>query len=305
METIYSIKGVAAKIYSRYENYILPVFKFILTLITLLFVNSNIGFMNKLKNPAIVLIVALLGSFLPMNASVILITLIITAHLYELSLECAVIALFVFMIMFIIYFRFSPDDSAAVLLTPICFFLKIPYVIPVIMGLAGSPLSCISVACGVVTYYIIDYAKTNASSIGTGSSFELTNAISGFKTVINGMLKNDEMILMIAVLALTTVVIYIVKRLEVNHAWKIAIVGGSIIEIIILIGGNAVLDTSVSVGFALISVILSIIIGLIMEFFMFNVNYSKAENVQFQDDEYYYYVRALPKVYVDDEPDED
>ncbi|MCR4741151.1 MAG: hypothetical protein K5886_12940 [Lachnospiraceae bacterium] len=304
METLYSLKEEVAKIYSRYESYILPVIRFVLVLITMLLINKNIGFMSKLKNPAIVLIVALLGSFLPMNASVILIAIIITAHLYELSLECAVIALFVFMIMFFIYFRFSPDDSAAVLLTPICFFLRIPHVIPVIMGLSGSPLSCISVACGVVTYYIIDYAKTNAKAIGTGSSPELTQAISGFKTVINGMLKNDEMILMAAVLAITTVIIYVVKRLEVDHAWKIAIAGGSIIEVILLIGGNSILDTSVSVGFALVSILLAVLIGLIMEFFMFHVDFSRAENVQFQDDEYYYYVRALPKVYVNDS-DED
>nr|MCR5107022.1 hypothetical protein [Lachnospiraceae bacterium] len=237
--------------------------------------------------------------------SVLLIILIIVAHLYELSLEVAVIALFVFMIMFVVYFRFSPNDAAAVLLTPIFFFLKIPCVIPVIMGLAGSASSCIAVACGVVTYYIMEYAKKNHSSISAQGSLELTNAISGFKDVINNMLKNDDMILMAAALALTTVIIYVIKRLEIEYSWKIAMVGGSVIEIIVLIAGNVVLDADVSVGLVIVGMILGLIIGLVMEFFMFNVDYSRVENVQFQDDEYYYYVRAIPKVYLDDEQDDD
>ena len=32
-----------------------------------------------------------------------------------------------------------------------------------------------------------------------------------------------------------------------------------------------------------------------LEFFVFNVDYSRTEHVQFEDDEYYYYVKAVPK----------
>ena len=37
---------------------------------------------------------------------------------------------------------------------------------------------------------------------------------------------------------------------------------------------------------------------MIVEFFAFHVDYSRAEKVQFEDDEYYYYVRAIPKITV-------
>ena len=33
-----------------------------------------------------------------------------------------------------------------------------------------------------------------------------------------------------------------------------------------------------------------------MKLFFFSVDYSRTENVQFEDDEYYYYVKAVPKV---------
>lgn len=34
----------------------------------------------------------------------------------------------------------------------------------------------------------------------------------------------------------------------------------------------------------------------LIEFLCFNLDYSRTEKVQFEDDEYYYYVKAVPKV---------
>ena len=42
--------------------------------------------------------------------------------------------------------------------------------------------------------------------------------------------------------------------------------------------------------------ILSTGIGFLIEFLCFNLDYSRTEKVQFEDDEYYYYVKAVPKV---------
>jgi len=35
-----------------------------------------------------------------------------------------------------------------------------------------------------------------------------------------------------------------------------------------------------------------------VQFFKFNLDYSRTEKVQFEDDEYYYYVKAVPKMTV-------
>ena len=36
----------------------------------------------------------------------------------------------------------------------------------------------------------------------------------------------------------------------------------------------------------------------LVQFFRFNLDYSRTEKVQFEDDEYYYYVKAVPKMTV-------
>ena len=263
-------------------------------LFSLIIINSNVGFMNRLKNPAIVLIVALLSSFLPLNVMILLAGLFIILHMYALSLECAVIVGLVFLLMFVLYFRFTPKDSIAVILTPVCFALKIPYVMPLSMGFVGGPLSCISVSCGVVVYYILNYVKNNSEQLA--GSEEAENAMSGFKYVIDSLIKNDTMILMVIAFSVMVVLVYMIKRLSVNYSWRIALGAGAIVGLLIVLIGSASMDADISAVGAIFGTLVSALLVLVLQFFIFNVDYSRTEYVQFEDDEYFYYVKAIPKL---------
>ena len=40
------------------------------------------------------------------------------------------------------------------------------------------------------------------------------------------------------------------------------------------------------------------VIAFVIQFLFFNLDYSRTERLQFEDDEYYYYVKAVPKAFV-------
>ena len=148
MTTLLVAKQYMKLFYSKYEIYITPFLKFLLSFISLMLINSHLGYMAGIDRMSIVLIVALMCSFMPTNFIVIMAALFTLLHLYAFSLECTIVIGAAFMLMFLLYFRFSPKDTAVVVLTPICFLLKIPYVMPISMGLIGTPASAVSVACG-------------------------------------------------------------------------------------------------------------------------------------------------------------
>ncbi|MDE5892093.1 MAG: hypothetical protein K2H45_04110, partial [Acetatifactor sp.] len=62
--------------------------------------------------------------------------------------------------------------------------------------------------------------------------------------------------------------------------------------------GDLVYDTNLSLGLAVLGSIVALVIAKILEFFRFCVDYSRTEKVQYEDDEYYYYVKAVPKMSV-------
>lgn len=297
MTTLLEIKERIVSFYSRFEAYVNPVLKFLVMLFTLIAINSNIGFMSKLKNPAIVLIIALLSSFMPINVMIVLAAIVIVAHMYALSLSCAVVVGLVFVIMFVLYFRFTPKEAIAVLLMPICFAIKIPYVVPLAIGFVGGPLSCISVACGTVTYYMMFYAKKNSEAYMGSEGME--SAMTGFKYVIDTMLKSDTMILTVIAFCVTIVVVYVIRRLSINYSWYIALGFGALLDALILLIGSAALDTDISAIGVILGTIVSALIVFGLQFFIHNLDYSRIEHVQFEDDEYYYYVKAVPKISLD------
>ena len=299
MESLLIVKQQLTRFYTRFEAYIVPVLKFLAMLFALIFIGSSVGFMSKLKNPAIVLILSLLCSFMPTNVIVLLAGFVIVAHMYALSLECAVVVLFIFIIMYALYFRFTPGDAIVVILTPVAFAMHIPYVIPLAMGFVGSPISCISVGCGTAVYYILHYVSEHQDALSSGgglSDIDVESMLGGFKTVIDGILKNDVMIAMIVTFAATIIAVYLIRRLKINYSWQIALGAGIITCFVVLLVSSAVLDADIGIGGAILSLFFSAIIVLVLQFFIFNVDYSRAEYVQFEDDEYYYYVKAIPKI---------
>ena len=293
MSSLLEMRERLRNFYSKYEVYITPLFKFILALVSLMCINGSIGFMDRLNNIVIVLVVALMCSFLPMNFIVLASAGFVCAHLYTVSLECGIVAIAIFLLMFILYFRFSPKDTAVVLLLPLCFAIKIPYVVPIAVGLLATPASVVSVGCGTMVYYLIQYIKDNSSAINTLDADD--GAVAKFRFVIDGILNNKEMLITIVAFAIVVIVVYLIRRLSVDHAWTIAMAVGAVLGIVVLLIGDLAYDTHISIGGLIVGTVISLLLAKVLQFFCFNVDYSRTEYVQFEDDEYYYYVKAVPK----------
>ena len=279
---------------SKYEIYLKPIGKLILALVTLMTINGKIGFMQKIDNISVVLIAALMCSFMPTNFIIVVAALFVLLHLYALSIECAAIGLVLFLVLFLLYFRFSPKDTLAVVLTPICTAMGIPYVVPLTMGLVGTPASAVSVACGVMSSFI-KHISDSATAI---SSMETEDMAAKFRFVIDGLINNKEMMLMIVAFSVTIILVYFIKRLAIDYAWTIAIAAGALADMMILLVGDLIFDTNGSIAMLIIGTIISVLAAKVVEFFVFSVDYSRTEKVQFEDDEYYYYVKAIPKINV-------
>lgn len=295
MTTLLVVKQILMTLYSKYEVYITPFLKFILALISLSLINSRLGYMETIDRLTVVLIAALMCSFMPMNFIVVMSALFTMLHLYAFSLECAAVIGVGFLLMFLLYLRFSPKDTLVIVLLPVCFLMKIPYVIPLAMGLVGTPASAVSVACGVIAYYMIHYVTQNVSVIAGMSGEEM---VARFRFVIDGLLNNKEMVVTIMAFAITVILVYMIRRLSIDFAWTIAMISGVVVDIMVLLVGDLMFDTNVPLFGMIFGNIISFMLVLILQFFVFNVDYSRTEKVQFEDDEYYYYVKAVPKVVV-------
>ena len=302
MTQLLEIREKIKLFYSRFESFILPVVKFLLAFIVLNTLNGKMGYMTQLEgriaqldNIAVVLIVSLMCSFLPVGAIIFFSAVFSLLYMYALSMEVALVGLCIYLVLFLLFFRFSPKDSLVVVLTPLLYTLRIPYVMPIAVGLVCGPASIVSVVCGIGVYYLLLTVTDNAPAISTmGDSL----ATAKLRLVVDGVLRNREMLVMIAAFAITALAVYLIRRLAIDYSWTIAMVSGALINIVILLIGDLIYDINISLGGVLLGTLPALAAAKVIEFFRFCVDYSRTEKVQFEDDEYYYYVKAVPKMTV-------
>lgn len=296
MTNLLEIKDRLIRFYSKYETYLFPVVKFIVAIVLFTVINMNIGFMEKISRFPIALILALVCAILPVNATIWLAAFVVLADMYALSMEVAVTTLVLFAALFFLYFRFAPKDGFAAVLTPVCFKLNIPYVMPIGCSLLRDAYSVVAIICGTVIYYFLDGIHQNSGTLkNVVADGETAATTSKFDISVGQLLSNKEMYLVIAIFTITAIVVYLVRRLEVEHAWTLAIISGVLIEVVGLFAGYLVLNVSGKTLGLLIGNILSLLISFVIQFLFMNLDYARTERVQFEDDDYYYYVKAVPK----------
>lgn len=181
-----------------------------------------------------------------------------------------------------------------VILTPICFQLHIPSVMPVAAGLLRRAYSFVAIICGTLLYYFFDGIRQNASALAEvvdkkGQSTTKLNVTMG------QLLDNKEMFIVMAIFVITTLVVYQVRRLKINNSWTVATIAGGLIQLVALVVAYLVLGLPEKIIWLVLSTVVAIFAGVVIQFIFMNLDYARTENVQFEDDEYYYYVKAVPK----------
>lgn len=290
------LKDKIVNFYNEHGALVRPVIRFLVTFVAFTLINSHIGYLEILDNQLMLLVAAIVLSFVPWSLIVVVFSGMVIANLYALTLEIAAVVLVLMIIMFLLFFRFSPRDGIFILLIPIAFYLRVPYVIPIAAGLMCSPASIVSVSFGTIVYYILNVVETNETAISNISSDKASTA--GIGTVVSMITGNKEMILTVVVFAIVLLIVYAIRRKSIDHAWMKAILIGGTVEFAALHVGSLILNTKVSILWLVIGTALSLLIAVILQFFVFSVDYTRVEHTQFEDDEYYYYVKAVPKLNV-------
>ncbi len=295
MTSVLELREKLRDFYGKYEVYVVTCMKFVLAFIAFWLINSKMGYMEKLDNLAIPLMLALLCAFLPINGSVMIGALLILLHLWSLAMEVCLVAVGLFILMFFMYYKFASKNGYSTLITPIMCSFHLPEAVPVSMGLLRGPSAYLSMVCGVITFY---YIKGVQNNIGNFTVIDDKEKISKVTMALEVLTKNYEMFLVIAVMCITALTVYVIRRMNISHAWRVAIIVGNAVQLALLTIGYLLMENGSEIPWVIGGIVLSTAVSLLLEFFLYNLDYSKVERVQFEDDEYYYYVKAVPKVYL-------
>lgn len=280
--------------YQRYDAYVTPAVKFIFAFIVFQTINREIGYDSRISAP-VVLVLSLLSAFTPSAIMVLTASLIAVLHVYFISPILSIIIILILLIVYFMFARYTPKQGYVLLAIPILFALKIPYIIPILLGLVSTPVAIIPTGCGVIIYFLFLVIKA-AVSMQVNMSVE--DILQLYKYVIDNMVNNKQMIMTIVIFALILLVTYFVRKLSFDYAFEISIAAGALTSILGFLVSDLILNKSDEILSMILGTIVSAGIVYLIHFFKLTLDYSGVEHAQFEDDVYYYYVKAVPKVTV-------
>lgn len=291
MSSLLAIRDSIRDFLRKFDEITTPLIHFVLAYIMFASINSLFGYSEFLSRGIVVFLLSVICALVSSPVVVLLGGLDIAVHCFSVSVDVGILFVLFFIVMFCAYMRMFPDSSFALALVPILFLWHMPYAAPVIIAIFAGFAGAVPAAFGVAIYYFGQYVGEAHKEIMAAVDPEFQ----GYTYIVNHMAKNKEMFLFMIVFALVVMLTALLHRMSFDYAWYVAIAVGSICTILFFLVCGMALDVEVSMGGMILGVLLGGLVATIVQMCKSVADYAHKESVQFEDDDYYYYVKAIPK----------
>lgn len=198
------------------------------------------------------------------------------------------------------YSRLAPEKSMLILAVIIGFHFKQPYAVVLFAGLYMGVSSIIPVTIGTFIWNFIPVFQNLMKTATVSETVDIMELPSTFLSVIDPLyaaLTSDfGWIYYSFVFAMGIMGVYFISRLTINFVKEIAIAVGGFILIFGMAVGLNVVSIPIGLGSVIISVFFAIIIIEVVSFLDIALDYNEVKRVQFEDNDYYYFVKVVPKI---------
>lgn len=278
--------------YVAYEKVIKWFVHFLGVLILLFLAAAQFGYEEKFKNPLILFGVSFIGAFTTDCIRVLLVFLFTAVQIYFLSPVLAVVAFLAGGILFFLLLHYDSDSLLAAALIPFLLWCKLPCFAAILLGLFFTPVGLFSAISGVIFYYVLHSIKLCEKVVEAGT-VELFGLL---KQAGDNIVYNHELYVVTAMVCIVLLVTYLFRRSQISYSFELGIVFGTVSSMVVLFMGNLLAECDFAIGYIVVGSVLSGIAAYVVHFFHMVLDYGTIEEVQFEDDDYFYYVRAVPKM---------
>ena len=295
MEQLYYYRQVLRKYFAEYGNYAEIAAKALVMLAALLTINAHFGEVALLGRTATVAGLSLLAGVLPWGFVPFFAGTVLLAELASFSLEAAVLFLTALVVVCVLFYLTLPRSAVVLVLLPVLMAWKIPYAVPILVGLTAPVTGFVAAASGAALYGLLALFSRSAAFL---TDPESGTFVEHLLYLLKSVVADRELLLSVLSCALTTLVVWLIVRLSVDYIEYIAIGVGVVLQAVILLLGSRTLGVAVDPMMLVLGSLLAVVLAAVYEFFHQALDYRRKERVRFEDDEYVYYVKAIPRVVV-------
>ena len=253
-------------------------------------VSTYFGYSDFLSNNWIIVGVSLVCCFLPMSAGALVLGVYIVLQLLSLAMDIAGTVLLLFALAYIFAGSYQAKHFLHFGGIAALYQVHIPFLAPLWGGLFGGMQEvCTIIAGSTISYYLKLVRDASPQLLSTDEPISSLN-------ILQGMFSNPMFYIFLTAMITMFVIISFVRNLSIPHSWLVAVFVGTLAEFVIMTGGYIFIDGRERIPELAVTSLIVLAIGAVLYFIFQDLDYARIERVQFEDDDYYYYVKAVPKI---------
>lgn len=279
--------------YQKHAEYVEPVLKLIFSFIMLCLVQNMFQYNEAINRPWIYLLVSVAQAFLPLSFCFYSAAALILLNLWKISLEIFIVYLLFFLICYLLFVRVDGRHAFIIILTPVLFYLKLEYFLPVILGMVVGFGGILPMAAGILIYFFSVYTKDASALLTTTEHLEPGVGMSRISSL---MFIDRKLLVILISFCLIVFLSTILYQMFHEKAWMFAIIIGNISLAVLLLFGLLIFELDYTIWRVFVEIVLAMGVATVVQFFQGIGDFSRIEKVSFEDDEYIYFVKAVPKI---------
>lgn len=293
MATLLILRGRIRHYFEKHYTLIRGILKGIVVLIVLMLLTGRFqeGFFSEYK--WVFPIVAVVCGFLPDVIGILSIVAIVGVEVWQISTVQAVTLLMMIAIFFLLFGRKAKDQWYMLISVPTLSALQMGFSVPVVSALFAGPSLIPALVMGVIIRFSLDgvaeYTATAQRLAGD------TNMFAPLQYLINYILSNRLLWVALIVYTLTFTVVYVLRKMNFKYSPQIAILVGSVVLYTLEMVSNIIWELELNLILISLLVLVTMGIAYLFQFMHISLDYHGTRKLQFEDDEYCYYVTAIPK----------
>lgn len=277
--------------YIRYEKYVKYILRFIMAFTLFFLLDKNFSYEKHLSGGLFLFVMAVLGAAVPDGVLVFALLMILAGKLYFLSPILAASVLFLSLLFYFVLLQYCDKFILLTVLVPLALICKVPALPAIVAGLFFAPSAVLAIIVGVLVYYML-YSILKCEKMIEAK----INIMELVRHFLDGIVKNKNMYIILLTLSVAFFIVFFVSKIKIAYSFEISIGVAVLFSCILGIVGNTVFRSSFSIGWILVGNILSGILSYVIHFSHMILDYGSTQELQFEDEEYYYYVKAVPKL---------
>ena len=293
MKSLIKIKNTIRSFLRKQDEIFTPIFRFIWCLMVFMSLQKLFHYSDLGSKKEVTILLAILSALLPDTFMFLIAGALIALHTFSVSLEVGAVFVVLYILMYCIYIRFFPKYAYAMFIVPLFYIVGIPYAAPIAVALIAGIGGMVPAVMGVVLYFFAQCVTEVSRLLATEDP---ENEIEAFKMLADVLIHNKEMFAAMIIFGVTVLVIAILAKFSYPYAMYIAIAAGVIVNIFAAILAGYIIGEDVPLDMVMMNSFVGILLAFAIRIGQGLLDYRHTERVQFEDDDYYYYVKAVPKL---------